>query len=62
LPVVLYGSETLSLTLREECRLRMFENCTLRRVFGPRRNENGKWRSYTLRNFIVCTVNLIESG
>jgi hypothetical protein len=36
LPVVLYGCETWSLTLREERRLRMFENRVLRRVFGPK--------------------------
>ena len=39
LPVVLYGCETWSLTLREECRLRMFENRVLRRIFGPKRDE-----------------------
>jgi len=38
-PVVLYGSETCSLTLREECRLRMVENRVLRRIFGPKRDE-----------------------
>ena len=43
-PVVLYGCETWSLSLREEGRLRVFENRILRRVFGPKRNENGKWR------------------
>jgi len=37
LPVVLYGCETWSLTLREERKLRVFENMELRRVFGPRR-------------------------
>ena len=37
-------SETWSLTLREECRLRVFEKRILRRVFGPKRNENGEWR------------------
>jgi hypothetical protein len=37
-PVVLYGCETWSLTLREEHRLRVFENI-LRRTFGPRRDE-----------------------
>ena len=36
LPVVLYGCETWSLTLREERRLRVFENSVLRRVFGPK--------------------------
>jgi hypothetical protein len=38
-PVVLYGCETWSLTLREECRLRVFENRVLRRIFGPKRDE-----------------------
>jgi hypothetical protein len=37
--VVLYGCETWSLTLREEHRLRVFENRVLRRIFGPNRNE-----------------------
>ena len=37
LPVVLYGCETWSLTLREERKLRVFENMVLRRIFGPRR-------------------------
>ena len=44
LSVVLYGCETSSLTLREECRLRVFENRILRRMFGPKRGENGEWR------------------
>ena len=45
LPVVLYGCETWSLTLREERRLRVFENRVLRRVFGPKRDEvTGEWR------------------
>jgi hypothetical protein len=45
LPVVLYGCETWSLTLREEHRLREFENRVLRRIFGPRRDEGkGEWR------------------
>jgi len=38
LPVVLYGCETWSLTLREERKLRVFENMVLR-IFGPRRVE-----------------------
>ena len=41
---MLYGCETWSLTLREECRLRVFENRILRRIFGPKRDENGEWR------------------
>jgi hypothetical protein len=39
LPVVLYGCETWSLTLKEECRLRVFEKKLLRRIFGPKRDE-----------------------
>jgi hypothetical protein len=39
LPVILYGCETWSLTVREEHRLRVFENKVLRRIFGPRRDE-----------------------
>jgi hypothetical protein len=39
LPVVLYECETWSLTLREEHRLRVFENRVLRRIFGTERNE-----------------------
>jgi hypothetical protein len=45
LPVVLYGCETWSLTLREENGLRVFENRVLRRIFGPKRDEvTGGWR------------------
>jgi hypothetical protein len=45
LPVVLYGCETWSLTLREEYRLRVFENRVLGRMFGPKRDEiTGQWR------------------
>ena len=39
MPLVLYGCETWSLTLREEPRLRGFENRMLRRIFGPKRDE-----------------------
>jgi hypothetical protein len=43
--VVLYGCETWSLTLREEHRLRVFENRVLRRIFGSKRDEvTGGWR------------------
>jgi hypothetical protein len=45
LPVILYGCETWSLTLREEHRLRVFENKVLKRIFGPKRDEvTGGWR------------------
>jgi hypothetical protein len=39
LPVALYGCETSSLTLREEHRLKVFENKVLRRIFEPKRDE-----------------------
>ena len=44
LSLVLYGCEAWTLTLREECRLRVFENRILRRIFGLKRDENGEWR------------------
>jgi hypothetical protein len=44
LPVVLHGFETWSVTLKEEHRLRGFENRVLRRIFGPKREEDGSWR------------------
>ena len=44
-PVVSYGCEILSLILREESKLRVFENMVLRGIFGPRRDEvTGDWR------------------
>jgi len=45
LPVVLYECESWSLTLREECRLKVFKKRMLRRIFGPKRNEMaGEWK------------------
>jgi hypothetical protein len=45
LPVILYGCETLSLTLREEHGMRVFENRVLGRIVGPKRYEvMGEWR------------------
>jgi hypothetical protein len=44
LPFVLYKCETWSLTLGEEHRLRVFKNNMLRRIFGPKREEDGSWR------------------
>ena len=43
-PAVLYGCETLSSTIREVRRLRVFENRILRRILGSRRDKNGEWR------------------
>jgi len=46
LPVVVYGCETWCLALREEHRLRVFENRVLRKIFGPKRDEvTGEWRN-----------------
>jgi hypothetical protein len=48
-----YGCETWSLTLREERRLRVFENRVLRSIFGPERDEvTGKW-SYIIRSKMI---------
>jgi hypothetical protein len=53
--VVLYGCETWSLTLREEHRLRVFENRVLRRIFGPKRDVvTGEWRK--LHNEELCDL------
>jgi hypothetical protein len=65
LPVVLYGCETLSLPLKEEYRLRAFENRMLRRIFEPRRKVVGwrKSRSEKLRNLYSSqTIMMIVSG
>jgi hypothetical protein len=48
LQILLYGCETWSLTLRKEHRLRVFENRVLRKILGPKREEDGSWRK--LRN------------
>jgi hypothetical protein len=63
LPVVLHGCETWSLTLREESRLRMFENRVLRGIFWPKRDEvTGEWRklhNQELRN-LYCSPNIVR--
>jgi len=41
---MVYGFDTWSLTLGEEYRLRVFENRVLRKIFGPKRKEDGSWR------------------
>ena len=59
LPVVLYGCETCSLTLREEYKVNVFENRILTGIFGPKRDVNGNGEGFTMRNFIVYTIHLI---
>ena len=63
LPVVLYGCETWSLTLREERKPRLFENVVLRRTFVPRRDEvTGEWRrlhNEELNDF-YCSPNIVR--
>ena len=63
LPVVLYGCETWSLTLREEHRLRVSENRVLRRIFGPKRDGiTGEWRKLHNEelNDLYCSSNIVR--
>jgi hypothetical protein len=65
LPVVLYGCETWSLTLREKRRLSVFENRVLRRVFGPKRDEvTGEWRKLHNEELLTqyCAGGKIETN
>ena len=58
--VVLYGCEAWSLTLREECRVRVFENSILRRIFGPKRDENGEWKRLHNEELLYCSPNIVR--
>jgi len=63
LPVVLYGCETWSLTLREERSLRVFENRVLRRIFRPKRDEvQGNGENYIMRSLMFCTAHPYCAG
>ena len=62
LPVVLYGCETWSLALREEPRLRVFENCVLRRMSGPKRDEVKRAWGNCSRSLMICTTQPILFG
>jgi hypothetical protein len=52
-PFILYGCETWSLTLREEHRVRVFENRVLRRIFGPKTEKQQGGRSYKMTSFMI---------
>jgi hypothetical protein len=60
--VVLYGCETWSLTLREKYRLRVFENRVLRKIFGPKREEDGSWRKLHNDELHGCILRRILLG
>jgi len=63
LPVILYGCETWSLTLREERRVRVFEKRVLRRIFGPKRDEvTGEWRKLHNEELsgVYCSVYIVR--
>ena len=63
LHVVLYGFETWSITLREERRLRVFENRVLRGIFGLKRDEvTGEWRKLHKEdlNNLYCSPNIVR--
>jgi len=63
LPVVLYGCETWLLTLRGKRRLRVFESRTLRRMFGPKRDEvTREWRKLHNGelNDLYCSPNIVR--
>jgi len=56
LPVVLYGCETWSLTLREVSRQWLFEKRMLRRIFRPNRNEvKESGENYVMKSLMICT-------
>jgi hypothetical protein len=63
LPIVVYGCDTWSLTLREERRLRVFGNRALRRIFGSKRDEatgSGKKLHNEELNDLYCSLNIVR--
>jgi hypothetical protein len=61
LPVVLYGCKTWSLTLREEHRLRVFENRVLRRIFGSKMGQE-VGENCIMRSCMVFTLRPVLLG
>jgi hypothetical protein len=62
-PVALYGCKTWSVTLREESRLRVFENRVLRRLFEPKKEEvTGEWRKLYNEelNYVYSLLNIVR--
>ena len=60
LPVVLYGCETWSLLLREECRQRVLDNRVLRRIFGNTRDEvTGGTLDCIVTSLMMCTADVL---
>ena len=62
-PVVLYGYESWSLTLREVRGLRVFENRVLRTIFGPKRDEvTREWRKlhHEKLHDLYCSLNIVQ--
>ena len=58
--VILNVCETWSLTLKEERRLRVFENRVLKRIFGPRRDEvTGSVENYIMRSLMICSHQIL---
>jgi hypothetical protein len=62
LPVVLYGCETWSLTLREEHRLRVSENSVLREILDPKRRKTDYGAYYIMMSFMACIFHQILLG
>jgi hypothetical protein len=58
----LYGFETWSVTLREEQRLRVFENRVLRKIFGAKRKWQEAGKDFIMWRFITCTLHRIFLG